>query len=175
MFRVYAKKGVFYACILALYIFTFAFFAGLVVYSFAGHTGLPPSIPGRIILGTVALYAFYSAITTAFITVKISTTEMVTQTLIGTRRTSFSGIQEVKILPTYGTTFFRGFNIAGIKDTSKTRGSHIALQASVYANRHELVKAIIEAAFLANPNVQIDRHLLDYYGQPPYGIFKSKE
>lgn len=81
---------------------------------------------------------------------------------------------EVRIMPGFGETVFFGVNIFASFEREGTRQSKVVL-ASLYANRHELVKAVIESAYRSNPNVSVDRLLLLKYNRPPYGIFNIKK
>lgn len=47
----------------------------------------------------------------------------------------------------------------------------LRLYPAVYDNVHDVSKAVIDAAYHANPDIQISKELLNAYGSPPYGIF----
>ncbi len=76
---------------------------------------------------------------------------------------------EVGKLTNGGSWIFVDFRnaIDGIKRTG--------VMADGLANSVEINRAIIEAAYRANPNVKIDPELIRRYGPPPYGIFTPPE
>ena len=76
----------------------------------------------------------------------------------------FKDVVEIKLIPLYGGFDFMGFNVVLMERSRRGTG----VSASYYANRHELLKAIIDGVYQLNPDVAIDRYILDAYGKPPY-------
>lgn len=74
-------------------------------------------------------------------------------------------ISEIRVAPLFGNTLFWGYNIWVM---SPMQRKAIQVTASLYHNRHDLVKKIIEMSARANPNTRILYSLLDVYGPPPY-------
>lgn len=60
------------------------------------------------------------------------------------------------------------------RDVSATGRKSFGTMLSIFDNEKELTRAILEAAYRANPDVKIDPELLRRYGHPPYGIFEPK-
>ena len=48
--------------------------------------------------------------------------------------------------------------------------SSIDIMVAFYGNRHQLAKAIAEAAVTANPKVVVSPRIIETYGPPPYGL-----
>ncbi len=76
-------------------------------------------------------------------------------------------IIQIKLIP---TTYFLWILRLTLRENSQT----IALPTFLMQNETELIKAIVEAASVANPNVVIDKRITEKYGFPPYGIFYQK-
>ena len=53
-------------------------------------------------------------------------------------------------------------------------GTNVVLFMSLMARPERSTKALFEAAYFANPNIQYMFRLGDEYGKPPYGIFKRE-
>jgi hypothetical protein len=82
-------------------------------------------------------------------------------------RYSTSDISKIVLFPT-------GYFLWVLHLTLRESGRLIVLQPFFMHNEDELIKAITEAAFVANPNVVVDKRITDKYGFPPYGIFYQK-
>ncbi len=84
----------------------------------------------------------------------------------------WKGIHRISVVPGYGYLPFAGFSIL-IHTTKRERP--IGVQALMFYNSHEIVKAIIEMADKANSGIAIDDTLIHSYGQPPYGIVEAEK
>ncbi len=170
--NIQAKKGFILFCIVALGIIGAMSFLILLF------------VPANSSSGQSIMFEVGWGILVVFIFAFIATSNLTRQTIIsqqsildfgpfGRAEYPMQGCTKVLVLPMYGNTIFFGWNIfIQFQDKGQFRGTTI--YASLYANRHDLVKAVIEAAYLSNPKVEIDRSLLRSYGLPPYGIFKDK-
>ncbi len=94
--------------------------------------------------------------------------------LSATREIAWADVEMVSI-PIGGSGVpFIGWNIAVVPRKKDGVPQKMAIvPTAFFGNGHLIGKAIIEAAWKANPNVIIDDTLLLTFGTPPYGIFKD--
>ncbi|RIH85846.1 hypothetical protein Mterra_01603 [Calidithermus terrae] len=95
--------------------------------------------------------------------------------LFGSTEVQWAAVEEIYIPPAFGYTFGFGYNLTVVAKNPKRPGRlrRVGLPASLYSNRHLLVKAVLEAAYINNSNsfVAVNGTVKQTYGLPPYGIF----
>lgn len=130
------------------------------------------NIPAMVAVQLVFALMFLHILTE---TVLITPEYISVRSLIYRHKIHWRDAEEIWVAPFLGNTILFGYNL-WIRVPKKPYFQRlIPLNASLYANSHELSKAALEAADRANPALHIVGSVLDTYGHPPYGIFKSKE
>ncbi len=102
-----------------------------------------------------------------FVNIRIGQDSLEVSNILRKRNLPFVSISHVTLIP---TTYFLWILRLTVRENNQT----IALPTFLMHNETELIKAIVEAASVANPNVVIDKRITDKYGVPPYGIFYQK-
>ena len=125
--------------------------------------GLIVEIVVSIVWGLGLLYLALSFFTTVF---ELNQEKLVTKSLFGIRTVSFKDVVDIELIPFYGDTIFFGYNV--VIHFEKEKG--LGVMSSVYGNRHQLLKAIIERAHYESPGFVLSPTLKKVYGPPPYGI-----
>jgi hypothetical protein len=98
----------------------------------------------------------------------ISSKGIVISSVFGKSQAKWGEFKSIRVPAISGYTFFLGFNIVLFR--SERRG--LSIPASIFANRHDLVRAVIEAAKIGHQGIEVDEFLTDKYGRPPYGFFR---
>lgn len=150
-------------------------FFGVVMFALA----LDPAYPLQSFDFVIVLFSALITVTIflQFLTERITITQNYIEIrgLIVTRRIPWEEVEEILVAPFFGNTILFGYNLWIRAPQRSYFQRFIWLNSSFYANSHELSKAALEAADRANPALHIVGSVLDTYGHPPYGIFKSKE
>ena len=85
--------------------------------------------------------------------------------LKGKRFFSWSEVASINTIPTFW--FVDNLNLV-LKD-----GKNVGLLLALSARYKQSCRAVLEAAHLANPDIELKFMLENDYGPPPYGIFKE--
>lgn len=98
----------------------------------------------------------------------VSKQELHTSSIWGERHLDWKAVEEIRIWP----TFFDRYWVQLPRNDGRRI---VTLSTYIFANHHEVVKAIVEAAHLSNPKIPLNMWAKEIYGKPPYGIFSKKE
>lgn len=118
------------------------------------------------VVGTVAAAAFlaFSIGSLAYIltsSIVVSSQELTTRSVLGSRSVQLKDITEIKVLPLYGDTFIFGYNVV----LKLNHSAGLGIYASIYANGYEILRRLIANTLREAINVDVDRSLLREYGR----------
>jgi hypothetical protein len=119
---------------------------------------------GVIVLWILAM--IYLAITYFFTTVIVDRTKLLIKSPFAQRMVRLKDTVDIELIPFYGDTIFFGYNVIVHLEGQKGVG----IMSSLYGNRHQLLKAIIERAHYESPGFVLSPTLKRVYGPPPYGL-----
>jgi hypothetical protein len=105
--------------------------------------------------------------------VSINPNRLLVKSLLFRWSLPWSSVESILVPPVYGYTFFFGYNLYVFAPKLSRFQRFAPLSTSLYSNQHELAKAALEAAYLANKNVAIKGSITSDYGSPPFGIFQK--
>jgi hypothetical protein len=99
--------------------------------------------------------------------VRVSSRRLTIKNIYSTKEYDLALVVAVHATP---TLFGRYFLILESRD--RGRSKHVGLPIIThFSNYHELVRSVLESAFIQGANPRISEPLLEEYGGPPYGIF----
>jgi hypothetical protein len=128
-----------------------------VVIAFNGIAQIPLPIYAIVALLLFFLLAFPYR-------VEVTQQQVVVKQVIRTYRKSLTKVRRIYLAPNfYGDPYL----------VLQTDQGGVFPQIHRFTNYSALAKALIEAAYIANPTVQLDPSVIKKFGLPPYGVFDT--
>lgn len=155
-----SQRGALLWVVASAYLLISSFVLQMLLASFRGEDFGRGPFGSVILLGFLGLLLCFSAYLISS-SITITPEALTVRSIFGSRTIALRDVLEIKIVPIYGDTIFWGYNV--IVRTTLSQG--IAVYASLYANRHQLLAALIYHARRASGGIDIDRSLLNRYSR----------